>query len=450
MPRRLALLLAALALSACSSGDSTSSDGDGPLAEAVDLAPPHDLTIIDGGPVVALPLDAGPRVEVALSGNAFVVFRPEGGSETVDDMNGTGLAGWSSPRSVISAWVYVTRPGDLGLSLVGAGASTELVRLSTLGAHFDVAFDREGQLDFGAVRVPKAGYLRIDLQGMTPPDPEYGTVSALSLRGPAAEGLVFANDPANYYWSRRGPSVHLGFSPKDVEYFYNEVTVPVGSDAIGSYFMVNGFSEGYAGIQVKSESERWILFSVWDPINGGQATLVRKGQNVVARRFGGEGTGGQSYLVFPWVAGNTYAFVTRGARVGNGDIHYATWFYPPESGKWLLMAEWSRPSANQHLEGLYSFVENFLSERGYEGRQAHFGNQWTRTGGAPWTECSSAFYDTDATGSARQRLDFDGGVAGDRFFLRNGGFFSNGAKPNVTLQRAASGVAPTLDPDTLP
>ena len=39
---------------------------------------------------------------------------------------------------------------------------------------------------------------------------------------------------------------------QDIEWFYSELTVPEGNDVIGSYFMANGFSEGYFGIQVNS------------------------------------------------------------------------------------------------------------------------------------------------------------------------------------------------------
>lgn len=60
-----------------------------------------------------------------------------------------------------------------------------------------------------------------------------------------SSALVFANDVTNFYWSRRGPSVHMNFTvPSNMEYFYNEVTVPVGQDTVGSYFMVNGFAHG--------------------------------------------------------------------------------------------------------------------------------------------------------------------------------------------------------------
>ncbi len=60
---------------------------------------------------------------------------------------------------------------------------------------------------------------------------------------------------------------------------------------IGSYFMANGFGQGYFGIQVNSASERRILFSVWSPFSTNnpreipddqRITLLKKGEPVHA------------------------------------------------------------------------------------------------------------------------------------------------------------------------
>lgn len=48
----------------------------------------------------------------------------------------------------------------------------------------------------------------------------------------------------------------------NIEWYDNEVKVPKGEDVLGSYFMANGFGEGYFGFQVNSPTERRILFSV--------------------------------------------------------------------------------------------------------------------------------------------------------------------------------------------
>jgi len=106
--------------------------------------------------------------------------------------------------------------------------------------------------------------------------------------------------------------VHLSYDvPKDmaVEWFYNEVTVPVGEDLQGSYFMADGFGQGYFGMQVNSPTERHILFSVWSPFQTDdpkaipdslRIVLLAKGDGVHAGAFGNEGSGGQSYLNYIW------------------------------------------------------------------------------------------------------------------------------------------------------
>lgn len=81
---------------------------------------------------------------------------------------------------------------------------------------------------------------------------------------------------------------------------YNEVTVPEELDEIGNYFMANGFGGGYCGIQVNSEMERRILFSVWSPCSTDnpenipeeqRIRMLAKGENVHVGEFGNEGSG---------------------------------------------------------------------------------------------------------------------------------------------------------------
>jgi hypothetical protein len=94
----------------------------------------------------------------------------------------------------------------------------------------------------------------------------------------------------------------------------NEITVPAGNDPVGSYFMGNGFGEGYFGIQVNSAIERKVLFSVWSPFetddpreipDDKKIILLKKGKEVHAGEFGSEGSGGQSYLKYNWKAFDT-------------------------------------------------------------------------------------------------------------------------------------------------
>ena len=238
--------------------------------------------------------------------------------------------------------------------------------------------------------------------------------------------------------------------PANTEYFYSEVTVPTGQDAIGSYYMANGFNGGYFGIQVKSPSERWVLFSIWDADNGAKTTLVSKGAGVIDNGFGGEGTGGQTYLVYNWVAGNTYRFITRARPDGAGGTDFSAWFFAPETGAWRYIATWKRPATTTYHAGVYSFLENFIDTKGYLGRQAEHGNQWARSTAGAWTEITSARFTGDATAANGQRMDYAGGLRNGRFYLRNGGFFSDTVPINQNFTRPATGSAPAVNVSTLP
>jgi hypothetical protein len=304
----------------------------------------------------------------------------------------------------------------------------------------------------GTINITTTGYVKVDLQGVSKTGTYFADVSDILIGGSATTAnLVFANDPQNFYWSRRGPSCHLGYTTPaaDKEYFYSELTVPAGEDKIGSYFMANGFGEGYMGIQVNSATERRVLFSVWDPASG-QTTLVRKGTDVTAGRFGGEGTGGQSYMIFNWQAGTTYKFLTQGKPDGAGNTIYTSWFFAPEVGNWKLMATWSRPNTNKYLTGFHGFLENFNPDQGYQGRKAHWSNQWVRLASGTWSEVTEFKFTVDATGTNKQRLDYAGGVENGKFFLQMDGFFSNSVTPATIFSKPATGIAPTIDFPGLP
>lgn len=386
---------------------------------------------------------------VALAGNGFVASAGAGATETIEAQ---GLANWTSASTVSSVWFRMAQAGSatLGLEASLARGHSSKVRVTVNGTPFEVNLARGPKKTYhvGTLSLP-AGYIRVDLQGIGKDGASFGEVAALKVA--TAAGLNYASDPANYYWSRRGPSVHLGYSvPAETEYFYSEVTVPAGQDSIGSYYMANGFQGGYFGIQVKSPSERWVLFSVWDADNGAKTTLVGKGAGVADNGFGGEGTGGQSYLAYNWVAGNTYRFVTRARPDGAGGTDFSAWFFAPELGSWRYIATWKRPATTTYHAGVYAFLENFIDTRGHLGRKAEYGNQWARNTAGTWTEITSARFTGDATAANGQRMDYAGGLGNGRFYLRNGGFFSHYVPLNQHFTRPASGNAPALDVGALP
>jgi hypothetical protein len=405
---------------------------------------------------------AGDIWRVPLGGNAYVT------AGAGKDRVGKDGIRMESPDTVVSVFFHVDRPGELGLALrlrVPEGRSAIEARIA--GAKFEA--EAEGgevhEVPLGKVTVKEAGYQRLDLRGIRKSGTVFAEVSEVVVT-PADAGakasFVRTNEGGMFYWGRRGPSVHLGYAlPKDktIEYAYSELTVPAGADPAGSYFMANGFGEGYFGIQVKSATERWVLFSVWSPHRTDRpadiplekrVTVLKKGEGVRANDFGGEGSGGQSVLVFPWQAGVTYRFLTSVKPDGKGATVYSSWFGEVGKGDWRLIASFRRPETNTHLTGFHSFLENFYDSNGYQQREALHGNQWVRDTGGTWHRITAARFTGDATAAGGHRLDYAGGVAKDRFFLRNGGYFNDRVPLNRRLELPpGTGKAPEIDFDKL-
>jgi len=148
--------------------------------------------------------------------------------------------------------------------------------------------------------------------------------------------------------------------------------------------MANGFNAGYFGMQVNSETERRVLFSVWSPFKTDnpyeipadyRVNLIRKGEETMIKDFGGEGSGGQSKIKYMWKPETTYGFLLKGVPAEDNRSEYTAWFKAPDED-WKLIATWSRPKQAQYLKGLYSFAENFREDMGDRTRMCYYGRQW--------------------------------------------------------------------------
>lgn len=398
--------------------------------------------------------------DIPFGGNAYLT------SGANEPGRGSDLR-WDTPEKVLSLFFRMDRPADLQLALrasVPEGTST--IRATVAGKTLTAELTAAALALFplGTFRGEQVGYVRVDLQGISKTGPLYAEVSDLVVDS-KTPGLMLAfvrdNESNRFYWGRRGPSVHLSFRPPaglDIEWFYNELLIPEGKDPVGSYFMANGFGEGYFGVQVNSPRERRILFSVWSPFRTDnpreipadeRIVMLAKGAGVATGEFGNEGSGGQSYFVFPWKAGTTYRFLNRARPDGSGNTIYTAWFYAPEAKAWQLIASFRRPKTNKHLTGLHSFLENFNDRNGWLEREGRYGNQWARDIGGTWHALHDARFTGDDIARRGYRLDYAGGTSETDFFLRNGGFFASlvpldsrftrlpnhRAKPDVDLKK---------------
>ena len=395
------------------------------------------------------------KLVVGLAGNAYVT-NGQGSVEITDE----GVEHWSNPETVISVYFYLQQPTSTDLSLYAKGDSEIKVSYGDESFNVRLKSDDFTEVHVGKINVSEAGYVRVDLQGVSKKSETFGEVKDLLLDNVTCESNYINNGFSNYF-GRRGPSVHLGYTlPEgDTEWFYNEVTVPEDGEVMGSYYMADGFGEGYFGMQYNSPTERRILFSVWSPFETEDPNLIpdeqkikmlRRGKDVHIGEFGNEGSGGQSYLNYPWKAGETYKFLMQVTPDGKGNTVYTAYFYATDDKEWRLIASFLRPQTETWYKHAHSFLENFDPEQGYLSRKVIFGNQWARSKDGKWTPLNEARFTHDATAKAQVRLDYQGGQTDDnRFYLKMGGFFNDNVPMGTKFYCEPTGKEPEIDFEAL-
>jgi hypothetical protein len=387
------------------------------------------------------------NISIPLAGNTFFSNFAEKGIELTEN----GIENWTDASVKATIYVRFLKKGNYRFSLRAKATekSTLSINIGKAVKQLKISPSDWKELEIGTFSILDTGYTAIILQGIE------GNFF------PNTKDLIIESQPENlqfvhedFYWGRRGPSVHLNYEmPKgNQEWFYNEITVPKGWDNIGSYFMANGFAEGYFGFQVNSATERHILFSVWSPMETDdpksipdslKIKLLRKGESVHIGEFGDEGSGGQSYLDFPWKADVTYKFLTQIHPNGDNTSTFTSYFY--DATKWRLIASFQRPKTNSFYTKPHSFLENFEPEHGAENRKGFYSNQWVCNTEGVWTEITKATFTYDATAKKKSRFDYAGGVENNRFFLRNCGFFANFTPYKAVFERKALGIKPIVD-----
>ena len=250
---------------------------------------------------------------VPLAGNTFQTTPQQGGQR----IRRNGVISLSGSEDAFSVYFRTDRAAHLTLSMKARskkGGSAVNSRVDQETFHNVINTDEFAVYEIGEIAVSNAGYVRLDFQGANSGQSEV-EISELTVSSETNElklDYVRNNKGNMFYWGRRGPSVHLRYQvPRDrsIRHAYTEVTVPEGQDPIGSYFMANGFGEGYFGFQVNGPDERRVLFSVWSPFKTDnprdipkdqRIELLARGPEVHTGEFGNEGSGGQSFLVYPW------------------------------------------------------------------------------------------------------------------------------------------------------
>ncbi|AWM39765.1 hypothetical protein GobsT_18730 [Gemmata obscuriglobus] len=259
-------------------------------------------------------------------------------------------------------------------------------------------------------------------------------------------------------------SVHLGYPAPEGVAFYNELTVEKSAE--GTYFMAAGWGKGYFGIQELANGKKLVLFSVWDPTTGDdpkkvdeskRVKMLHKDAAVRVGRFGGEGTGGQSFFDYDWKIGETYRFLVTAKPDGDARTAYSGYFFVPEKtaggsggspakGQWKHLVTFSTLTKGDLLKGCYSFVEDFRRNKvsTTKERRASFGNGWIKPAKGEWVPLDKARFTADAN----PVTNIDAGAADGRYFLTTGGDIENKTtklRDSITRDKEKSGAKPPAD-----
>ena len=126
---------------------------------------------------------------------------------------------------------------------------------------------------------------------------------------------------------------------------------------------------GYCGIQHNDGTEQRTICSVWDTSATLHPSVTFADGQAVGGRFGGEGEGAHSHMLWPWKLGQTFQFYvakTPGKKDGTTDLRY----YALDEMKkgWVHVSSIEMPDGGQSSVptisggGMASFLENFSGE----------------------------------------------------------------------------------------
>ena len=380
------------------------------------------------------------------------------------DIKTMELKNWGRSAEKVTLYFNSETTDTLNYSLIGNFPPTGELAITHDNQHKVVSFNtaENGVIALGEFTVTKPGYQKITFEHSGILISDDLSINKMKVAGVNTANTLRFITEQEVYFARRGPSAHLKYElpakDKNWEWFYSELTVPKGFDPIGSYFMANGFAQGYFGMQVNSASDRRVLFSVWSPFDSQdpikvpddqKIKLLKKGPGVYSGKFGNEGVGGQSFRPFNWKVDTTYKFLINVTPKENNFTEFTAYFYAPELAQWTIIASFERPKTQSYVQRPYAFIENFVPSKGDVVRKALYSNQWVADTQGEWHKISFANVTYDNTARNGFRLDYQGGTEIDSFYLQNGGFFNEPTPLNKTFEIRSQQKSPTIDFDLL-
>ncbi len=156
---------------------------------------------------------------------------------------------------------------------------------------------------------------------------------------------------------------------------YGDITVLATHPAIyycGANWHPGEAAGGYCGIQDNSREERRTIFSIWDTSPTLHPKVTQADPQTVFNRFGGEGEGAHTHMLWDWKVGDTFQFfVRKQPAAASGATDAAYYIFDRKAKKWRHSVTITCPNGDQKTAasvatigggGLASFLENFLGK----------------------------------------------------------------------------------------
>ncbi len=196
------------------------------------------------------------------------------------------------------------------------------------------------------------------------------------------------------------PSMHMSYYFPSSDAVLKMQKIKIVQSAYASYFEVNWFTNGYAGLQQTPDTRygksNILISSLWDPNTaaGIYSYVDYNDPTTVKSRFGGEGDGWKTINPYDWKLNNWYNLVQR-AWKSDGILFIATFINDLSTGKWFHSATISIPYPQKYLNSYNdAFLENWDgTNSAWNGsfiRKAFFKDCWNLNTGRSWEKNTRA------------------------------------------------------------
>ena len=129
------------------------------------------------------------QVVVGVSGNGYVTRQQDGARITQ-----RGVTHWTNPKSIVSIYFYLHQPTTADLSLYAKGHSEIKVSYGKKDFKVNLQSDDFTKVPVGSIDIRQAGYVRIDLQGVSKSGESFGEIKQL-----IADNVTGKSNYVQYY-----------------------------------------------------------------------------------------------------------------------------------------------------------------------------------------------------------------------------------------------------------